>query len=119
MFFFMNMSLDMLGTLWKNNPGDTYSWQYKGNGNMGVQRAWSEIMNVLVNPKGSVGRWNLNFWRLEQFYTNFWSKDVVDTYSKPKTYPKQTKKQLRSNKNDGKKSWWMYWKLGVPSSDTS
>jgi hypothetical protein len=29
------------------------------------------IMNVLENPKGSVGRWNLNFWRLEQFYTNF------------------------------------------------
>jgi hypothetical protein len=29
------------------------------------------IMNVLANPKGSVGRWNLNFWRLEQFYTNF------------------------------------------------
>jgi hypothetical protein len=28
---------------------------------MGVQRAWSEIMNVLVNPKGSVGRWNLNY----------------------------------------------------------
>jgi hypothetical protein len=28
-------------------------------------------MNVLANPKGSVGRWNLNFWRLEQFYTNF------------------------------------------------
>jgi hypothetical protein len=34
-----------------------------------VRRAWSEIMNVLANPKGSVGRWNLNFWRLEQFYT--------------------------------------------------
>ena len=29
------------------------------------------IMNVLANPKGSVGRWNRNFWRLEQFYTNF------------------------------------------------
>jgi hypothetical protein len=27
-----------------------------------VQRAWSEIMNVLANPKGSVGRWNMNFW---------------------------------------------------------
>jgi hypothetical protein len=50
---------------------------------MGVQRAWSEIMNVLANPKGSVGRWNLNFWRLEQFYTIFGSKGVVDTYSKP------------------------------------
>jgi hypothetical protein len=35
-------------------------------GNLGVQRAWSEIMNVLANPKGSVGRWNLNFWRFEQ-----------------------------------------------------
>ena len=31
----------------------------------------SEIMNVLANLKGSVARWNLNFWRLEQFYTNF------------------------------------------------
>jgi hypothetical protein len=40
-----------------------------------------KIMNVLANPKGSVGRWNLNFWRLEQFYTNFGSKGVVDTYS--------------------------------------
>jgi hypothetical protein len=40
-------------------------------GNLGVQRAWSEIMNVLANPRGSVGHWNLNFWRLEQFYTNF------------------------------------------------
>jgi hypothetical protein len=29
------------------------------------------IMNVLANPKGSVGHWNLNIWRLEQFYTNF------------------------------------------------
>ena len=28
------------------------------------------IMNVLANPKGSVGRLNLNFWGLEQFYTN-------------------------------------------------
>jgi hypothetical protein len=25
------------------------------------------IVNVLANPKGTVGRWNLNFWRLEQF----------------------------------------------------
>jgi hypothetical protein len=24
------------------------------------------IMNVLANPKGSVGRWNLNFWRLSR-----------------------------------------------------
>ena len=30
---------------------------------MGVQRAWSEIMNVLANLKGSVGRWNLNLIR--------------------------------------------------------
>jgi hypothetical protein len=29
------------------------------------------IMNVLAHPKGSVERWNLSFWRLEQFYTNF------------------------------------------------
>ena len=28
-------------------------------------------MNVLANPNGSAGRWNLNFWRLEQFNTNF------------------------------------------------
>jgi hypothetical protein len=27
-------------------------------------------MNVLANPKESAGRWNLNFWRFEQFYTN-------------------------------------------------
>jgi hypothetical protein len=30
-----------------------------------------KIMNVLANLKGSVGRWNLNFWRLEKFYTIF------------------------------------------------
>jgi hypothetical protein len=33
-----------------------------------VQIAWSEIMNVLANPEGSDGRWNLNFWRLEQIF---------------------------------------------------
>jgi hypothetical protein len=44
---------------------------------MGVQRAWSGFMNVLASPKGSVGRWNLNFWRLEQFYTNFWKFHLV------------------------------------------
>jgi hypothetical protein len=38
-------------------------------------------MNVLANLKGSVGRWNLNFGRFEQFYTNFLSKGIVDTYS--------------------------------------
>jgi hypothetical protein len=69
------------GDFWAQGR-DTYSWHYKGIGYLGVQRPWSEIMNVLANPKGSVGRWNLNFWRLEQFYTNFWSKGVVDTYSK-------------------------------------
>ena len=40
-------------------------------------------MNVLANPKGSAGYCNLNFWRLEQFYTNFRSKAVVNTYFKP------------------------------------
>jgi hypothetical protein len=38
---------------------------------MGVQRAWSEIVNVLANPKVSGGRWNLNFWMLDQFYIDF------------------------------------------------
>jgi hypothetical protein len=40
-------------------------------------------MNVLANPKGIAGCWNLKIWGLEQFYTNFGSKGVVDTYSKP------------------------------------
>jgi hypothetical protein len=40
---------------------------YKGIGNLGVQRVWREIMNVLANPKGSVGRWNLNFGVLSNF----------------------------------------------------
>jgi hypothetical protein len=75
---------------------------------MGVQIAWSEIMDVLANPKGSVGRWNLNFWRLEQFYTIFWSKGVIDTHSKPKIYPIQTKEQMWSNGNDGEKDSLMY-----------
>jgi hypothetical protein len=59
-----------------------------------VQRAWTEIMNVLANPKGSVGRWNLHFRRLEQVYTIFLSMGVVDTYFELYTYPKQTKEQL-------------------------
>ena len=33
----------------------------KGIGNLGVQRAWIEIMNVLANPKGSAWCWNVNF----------------------------------------------------------
>jgi hypothetical protein len=40
-------------------------------------------MNVLANLKGIDGRWDLHFGRLEQFYTNFRSKGVLDTYSKP------------------------------------
>ena len=32
---------------------------------MEVQRAWSGILNVLANLKGSDGRWNLNFWTIE------------------------------------------------------
>jgi len=40
-------------------------------------------MNVLANSKGSVGRWNLNFLRFEQFYIIFESKGVVDANSKP------------------------------------
>jgi hypothetical protein len=40
-------------------------------------------MNVLANPERSVGHWNLNIWRLKQFYTIFYSKGVVDTYFKP------------------------------------
>jgi hypothetical protein len=57
-------------TLNIGSPGtlDTYSRQHKEIGNLGVQRAWSEIMNVLANMKGSVGRWNLNFWRLEHLF---------------------------------------------------
>ena len=45
--------------------------QYKGIGKLGVQIAWSEIKDVSANPKASVGRWNLHFLSLEQFYTNF------------------------------------------------
>jgi hypothetical protein len=50
-----------------------------------------KIMNVLANPKGSVGRWNLNFWRLQQFCTKFWSKGVADTYSWPIEFFKRNK----------------------------
>jgi hypothetical protein len=39
------------------------TWEFKEHG--------VNIMNVLANPKGTVGRWYLNFWRLEQFYTSF------------------------------------------------
>jgi hypothetical protein len=48
-------------------------------------------MNVLTNPKESDGHWNLNFWRLEQFYANFGSKGVVDTYSWPIDLSKRNK----------------------------
>jgi len=43
---------------------ESVTWECK-------EHAWSEIMNVLAKPKGTTGRWNLDFWRLEQFYTNF------------------------------------------------
>jgi hypothetical protein len=36
-----------------------------------VQRAWSEIMNVLANMKGSVGRWNMKFGGLSNFIQIF------------------------------------------------
>ena len=52
-------------------------------------------MNVSANPKESARRWNLNFWRLEQFSANFRSKRVVDTSFKPLTISKQT-----TNKRD-------------------
>ena len=45
-----------------------------------MQRAWNEIMNVVANPKGSVGRWNLNFWRLEidlYIVLGIWVKNEV------------------------------------------
>jgi hypothetical protein len=42
---------------------ESVTWECKEHG--------VNIMNVLANPKGSVGCWNLNFWRLEQFYTSF------------------------------------------------
>ena len=46
-----------------DNIRESVTWECKEHG--------VNIMNVLANPKGSVGRWNLNFWRLDQFYTNF------------------------------------------------
>jgi hypothetical protein len=39
-----------------DNIRELITWECK--------RAWSEIMNVLANPKGIVGRWDLNFWGL-------------------------------------------------------
>jgi hypothetical protein len=40
-----------------DNIRELVTWKSKENG--------VNIMNVLANPKGSVGHWNLNFWRLE------------------------------------------------------
>jgi hypothetical protein len=52
-------------------------------------------MNVLANPKGSVGRWNLKFWRLERFYTHYGSKGVVETpISSHRLIQNKTKEQL-------------------------
>jgi len=64
-----------VGTHVHDNIRNLITWECKEHG--------VKIVNVLANLKGSVGRWNLNVWRLEQFYTKFWSKGVVDTYSKP------------------------------------
>jgi hypothetical protein len=36
---------------------------------LGVQRAWSEIMHVLANPKGSVGRCRQLFQAVDLFKT--------------------------------------------------
>ena len=62
-------------TLIHDSIRELITWECKEHG--------VNIMNVLANPKESVGHWNLNFWRLEQFYTNFGSKGVVDTCSWP------------------------------------
>jgi hypothetical protein len=40
-------------------------------------------MNVLADPKGSVGRWNLNSGGLSNSTQISQAKGVVDTYSKP------------------------------------
>jgi hypothetical protein len=42
-----------------DNIRESVTWECKEHG--------VNIMNVLANPKGSVGRWNLNFWRLSNF----------------------------------------------------
>ena len=65
------------------------------------------IMNVLANPKGSVGCWNLNFWRLQRFYTSFWSKGCcrhLVFLTHRCIQKKQRNNCLWSNTNDGEKS---------------
>ena len=75
---------------------------------------------VSKSERASVGLWNLNFWRLEQFYTNIWKWGCYrHLFLTHRLYPKQTKEQLCSNRSDGEKSSCMYSKLGVPSSGTS
>jgi hypothetical protein len=44
---------------------------------MGVQRAWSEIMNVLANPKGSVGHWNLKLFGGLSTFTQIYEARVL------------------------------------------
>jgi hypothetical protein len=46
-----------------DNIRELITWECKEHG--------VNIMKVVASPKGSVGHWNRNFWRLEQFYTNF------------------------------------------------
>ena len=43
----------------------------------GVQRAWSEIMNVLADPKGSARRWNLEFLEAWAILHNFFEARVL------------------------------------------
>jgi hypothetical protein len=50
---------------------------------LGVQRAWSEFMNVLANPKGSVGRWNMNFGGLSSFPQIFEAMVLYTSILKP------------------------------------
>jgi hypothetical protein len=54
---------DKVETPIHDNIRELVTWECKEHG--------VNIMNVLANPNESVRRWNLNFWRLEQFCTNF------------------------------------------------
>ena len=74
---------------------------------------------MLAYPTRSVGHWNLNFWRLEQFYTNFLSKGLVDTYSKPYTYLKQTKEHYEATEMMTRKVDVCAYNWEFHSSDTS
>ena len=85
---------------------DTYSWQYKGIDNLGMQRACSEHHECVTKSKGSVGRWNLNFWRLSRAILHKFLKQGCcrHLFLSHRLIQNKQRNNCEATQNDGEKS---------------